>query len=113
MENYVGVIPLLLEQISKVLSDLSGETIVLSHTGNHCLADNGKLSIEIEEINLSSSVISKPTSSYPLDDDGFYRVNRIRLSNIILGDTQKGYPFSDEEIKILIKGVDTWAYFKN
>lgn len=101
----------LLNQVSKVLSDLCKQTIALVPTGNQCLNENGKVSIEIHEVNIPDSIISEPNPSCPQNPDGIYKVNRIRLGKGILDDMAKGCPFSDDEIKDVIKGIDTWVYY--
>ncbi|MCQ2301090.1 MAG: hypothetical protein MJZ94_00515 [Bacteroidales bacterium] len=112
MENFLFAIPTVLNQISKVLSDMCGQSITLFPTGKQCINENGKCSIEIKEISIPNTAISQPNPSCPQDTDGFYKVNRIRLGTTIFGDTAKGCPFSDEEIQSVIKGSDTWAYYE-
>lgn len=112
MEKYGNVIPLVLKQISKVLSEMCGYTINLSCIGDFYMDENGKYSVELNEIDISSKHILKPFPQYSNDNDGFYKVNRIRLGITILNDTVKGYPFSDDEIKTVLKGVNVWGYIK-
>lgn len=112
MENFIFAIPTVLTQISKVLSNMCGQSITLVSTGNQCVNGNDKYSIEIKEISIPNTVITQPNPACPQDADGFYKVNRIKLGKIILGDTANGCPFSDEEIKTVIKEHDTWAYYE-
>lgn len=100
----------LLNQVSKVLYDLCKQTIALVPTGNQCLNENGKVSIEIHEVNIPDSIISQPNPSCPQNPDGIYKVNRIRLGKTILEDSFKGYSFSDDEIKTVIEGKGVWGY---
>lgn len=101
-----------LTQISKVLSDLCGQNITLIPAGNQCLSENGKVSVEIQEVSIPDSIISRPTPSSSNNPQGYYKVNRIRLGQTILGDTAKGCPFSDDEIITVINGIGTWAYYE-
>lgn len=112
MENFLFAMPTVLNQISKVLSNMCGQSITLVPTEKQCINENGKYSIEIKEISIPNTAISQPNPSCPQDTDGFYKVNRIRLGTTIFGDTAKGCPFSEEEIKTVIKGLGTWAYYE-
>jgi len=100
----------ILEQISKILKSESNTIVSLIPTGNECMVE-GDYSVEIKDVDIPSNVISAPNPKYSNDLNGFYKVNRIRLGKIILDDTKNGFPFSDEEIKGIIKGVKTWAYY--
>lgn len=111
MNDYVNAIPKVLEQFSNVLSKLSNESIVLSYTGNHCLVDGGKYSVEFKTVKIPSSVIPKPTQTCPDDVNGYYMVTRILLGTTILSDTENGYPFSDDEIKKLVNS-NIWLYIE-
>lgn len=110
MEKITCSIPMVLNQISKVLTNLCGHTVFINYTGEWCLDSNGKFLIVFEEINISSSIISKPFPQYFKDEDGCYKVNRIHLGKTILEDTSKGYFFTDDEIKTVIEGESVWGY---
>jgi len=112
MENIVYSIPTVLNQVAKVLSYLSNQTLIMNFTGNYCPDSNGKLSIEFCEIEIPSSIISKPNPQFSQDKKGFYKVNRIRLGKNILDDTAKGFPYSDDEIITVIKKLNVWAYYE-
>lgn len=112
MEEFLFSIPTVLNQISRVLSSMCGQSITVVPTGKQCINENGKCSIEIKEISIPNTAISQPNPACPQDTDGFYKVNRIRLGKGILDDTAKGFPFSEEEIKTVIKGLGTWAYYE-
>ena len=107
---YIREILTILSQISKVLSDESGQTINLSYTGNAISAEGG-LSVEFQEIDIPSNLISNPVPPYPNDKDGYYKVTRIRLGTTILNDTVCGTPFTDNEIKSLITAPGKWGYY--
>lgn len=110
MEDLAYSIPMVLNQISKVLTTLSGYTVFMNYTGKWCPDSNGKLSIEFEDTDILSSVITKPFPQYFNDEEGYYKVNRIHLGKTILEDTAKGYSFSDDEIKTVINGECVWGY---
>lgn len=101
---------MVLNQISKVLTNLCGHTVFINYTSKCCPDSNGKLLIVFEEIDIPSSIISKPFPQYFNDEDGCYKVNRIHLGKTILEDTFKGYSFSDDEIKTVIEGKGVWGY---
>lgn len=110
MDNYImNAIPEVIQQISKVLSDESGQLINLVYTGKSVPTEVG-LSVEFQDIDIPSHLISPPVPSNPNDKDGFYRVTRIRLGETILRDTYNGCPFSDDEIKLLLKANGKWGY---
>ena len=100
----------ILDQISKIIESESNIIVSLVPTGNDCMVE-GDYSFEIKDVDIPSNVISAPNPKYTNDQNGFYRVNRIRLGKFIFDDAQKGFPFSDEEIKPVIKGAKTWAYY--
>lgn len=111
MCNYSGAICEILKQISVVLFRESGQNVNLRYTGNMCPDGNGKISVEIDEVDIPKKLISQPDPKFPNDKDGYFKVTRIRLGNTILDDTSKGSPFSEEEIKVVIKGNGVWAYY--
>lgn len=111
MCNYSSAICEILKQISDVLFKESGQKVDLRYTGNKCPDGNGKISIEIVEVDIPENLISQPNPNFPNDKSGYYKVNRIRLGNIILDDTSRGFPFSEKEIETVIKGAGVWAYY--
>lgn len=112
MCNYSSAICVILRQISDVLFRKSGQEICLRFTGNMCPDGNGKISVELNEIDIPDNLISRPYPKFPNDKNGYYKVNRIRLGNTILGDTSNGFLFSEKEIETVINGEIVWAYYQ-
>lgn len=108
--DYYSIACRVINQISEILLEESGSYISLKPTGKNCPIGNS-LSVEIMDVDIPQNLIGCPNPKFEQDGEGFYKVNRIRIGNTILDDTYKGYPFSKDEIKTYIKGVNTWAYF--
>ncbi|WP_295058011.1 hypothetical protein [uncultured Fibrobacter sp.] len=106
-DNYLNVVGVLAE-ISSVLSELSGSEIELSFTGASAPCE-GKISYEIEDVDIPCDLIHEPDPKCPQDKPGYYTVNRIRLKDII-DDYANGNLFSKEEIQGVIKGIGAWGY---
>lgn len=110
--NCLSSIPRVLAQISKVLSESSNQSILLLSTGERCINENGKYSISIKEIEIPRNLISVPNPKFQNDKENYYKVNRVRLGSVILYDTYKGFPFSEEALMNLVKAHSVWAYYE-
>ena len=107
--EYYSISCEILKQISNILSKECNNTILLIPNGKSCWTENG-FSVEFEDVDIPCSIISIPNPKYPNDQDGYYKVNRIRFGKTILNDTINGYSFSYDEIKLIITGEGKWAY---
>lgn len=109
MEYYYAACEII-EKISLIISEEININVSLVPTGWECIVDGG-YSFEINDVDIPSNLIYVPNPKYSNDTNGFYRVNRIRLSKIILDDAKNGFPLSNEIFKGVIKNPKTWAYY--
>ena len=107
-DNYFNVVGILAE-ISSILSELSDTDIELLFTGETSLCE-GKVSYEIEEVDIPCDLISEPYPKCPQDKPGYYTVNRIRLKDIV-DDYANGGKYDIEEIRIIVNGKNIWGYY--
>lgn len=110
MTEYYSTVCEILKQISTVLSKENLCHISLIPTGNTCWMEMG-LSVEVEDVDIPEKSISIPNPKCLNDKDGFYKVNHIHLGKTIIDDTRNGFLYSYDDIKIIIKGINKWAYY--
>lgn len=106
--NYFNVVGLLAE-ISSVLSELSGSEIELSFTGASVPCE-GKISYELENVEIPCDLISEPNPKCPHDKPDYYTVNRIRLKDIV-DDYCRDGKIDIEHMLVTINGKKTWGYY--
>lgn len=106
-----------LQHIEQVLNSC-GDTVNLIPTGNTVPSTQsiGSLSIEIEEVyilkqnNCFSISCPNPTSNE--NSDTKWKINRIRVSETMIDDYAKNYPFTNQDMLTFISGKsDLFAYY--
>lgn len=96
--------------IEKVLNTM-GNQVQISVTGSNVISQySGHISIDIKPIKILNSFNTvllptpKPQSSSDANSNSnSYYINRIRLSDIMINDYSKNYPYSDNDLLDMIK----------